>query len=36
MVPHVLATVWHVAVRRDGLLDRMTPLQDGTARWSSR
>ena len=33
---HVLATVWHVAVRRDGLLDRMIPSQDGTARWLSR
>jgi cytochrome b561 len=25
---HVGATVWHVAVRRDGLLDRMIPPQD--------
>jgi cytochrome b561 len=24
---HVAATVWHVAVRRDGLLDRMLPPQ---------
>lgn len=24
---HVLATVWHVAVKRDGLLDRMIPAQ---------
>ena len=29
---HVLATVWHVAVRQDGLLSRMLPPQDGTAR----
>ena len=29
---HVLATVWHVAVRRDGLLSRMLPAQDYTAR----
>lgn len=29
---HVLATVWHVAVRRDGLLSRMIPAQDNTAR----
>lgn len=29
---HVLATVWHVAVRRDGLLSRMLPPQDDTAR----
>lgn len=29
---HVLATVWHVAVRRDGLLNRMIPAQDDTAR----
>lgn len=36
MALHVLATVWHVAVRRDGLLDRMIPLQDGTPRWPSR
>lgn len=25
---HVLATVWHVAVKRDGLLGRMLPAQD--------
>jgi cytochrome b561 len=25
---HVGATVWHVAIRRDGLLDRMLPPQD--------
>jgi cytochrome b561 len=25
---HVGATVWHVAIRRDGLLDRMIPPQD--------
>lgn len=25
---HVAATVWHVAVRRDGLLDRMLPPQN--------
>jgi cytochrome b561 len=24
---HVLATVWHVAVRRDGLLERELPAQ---------
>ena len=24
---HVLATVWHVAVRRDGMLERMLPPQ---------
>ncbi len=29
---HVLATAWHVAVRRDGLLNRMLPPQDNTAR----
>ena len=29
---HVLATVWHVAARRDGLLSRMLPDQDQTAR----
>jgi cytochrome b561 len=27
IVLHVAATVWHVAVRRDGLLDRMLPPQ---------
>lgn len=26
---HVLATAWHVAVRRDGMLDRMLPARDG-------
>jgi cytochrome b561 len=26
---HVLATAWHVAIRRDGTLDRMLPAQDG-------
>lgn len=31
---HVLATVRHVAVRRDGLLGRMIPRQDDTARLS--
>lgn len=36
VVLHVLATVWHVAIRRDGLLGRMIPSQDGTARWPSR
>ena len=25
---HVAATVWHVAIRRDGLLSRMIPPQD--------
>ena len=25
---HVAATVWHVAIRRDGLLNRMLPPQD--------
>ena len=29
---HVLATAWHVAVRRDGLLGRMIPPQDDAAR----
>ncbi len=29
---HVLSTVWHVAVRRDGLLGRMIPPQDDAAR----
>lgn len=29
---HVLAVVWHMAVRRDGLLNRMLPPQDNTAR----
>ncbi len=29
---HVLATVWHMAVRRDGLLSRMIPPQDNAAR----
>ncbi len=28
-VLHVLGTAWHVAVRRDGALDRMLPAQDG-------
>ena len=28
VVLHVLATGWHVAVRRDGVLDRMLPPQD--------
>lgn len=32
VVLHVLATVWHVAVRRDGLLGRMIPPQAETAR----
>ncbi|MDX7952393.1 cytochrome b [Lichenihabitans sp. Uapishka_5] len=27
IVTHVLATAWHVAVRRDGILDRMMPAQ---------
>jgi cytochrome b561 len=27
IILHVAATVWHVAVRRDGLLDRMLPEQ---------
>lgn len=27
IVLHVLATVWHVAVRRDGMLERMLPPQ---------
>ena len=27
---HLAATAWHVAVRRDGTLDRMLPAQDGT------
>lgn len=29
---HVAATVWHVAVRRDGLLERMLPPQNPDAR----
>lgn len=29
VVLHVLATVWHVAVRRDGMLERMLPPQRG-------
>jgi cytochrome b561 len=29
IVLHVAATVWHVAVRRDGMLDRMLPPQRG-------
>ena len=29
---HVFATAWHVAIRRDGLLSRMIPPQDNTAR----
>ena len=32
VVLHVFATAWHVAVRRDGLLNRMLPPQDDTAR----
>ncbi|TGE02554.1 cytochrome b [Methylobacterium nonmethylotrophicum] len=28
VVLHVLATAWHLVVRRDGLLDRMLPRQD--------
>jgi cytochrome b561 len=28
IVLHVLATAWHVAVRRDGVLERMLPEQD--------
>lgn len=28
---HLLATVWHMAIRRDGLLNRMMPAQDNTA-----
>ncbi len=31
IVLHVAATVWHVAVRRDGVLDRMLPAQDRAA-----
>jgi cytochrome b561 len=27
IVMHVAATVWHVAVRRDGMLERMLPPQ---------
>lgn len=26
---HLLATVWHVSMRRDGVLNRMLPAQDG-------
>jgi cytochrome b561 len=29
VVLHVLATLWHVVFRRDGVLDRMLPPQDG-------
>ena len=29
VILHVAGTAWHVAVRRDGLLDRMLPVQDG-------
>ena len=32
VILHLAGTVWHVAVRRDGLLDRMLPPQDGRAR----
>jgi cytochrome b561 len=37
---HVAATVWHVAIRRDGLLNRMIPPQDRSrsfsdAQWSA-
>lgn len=31
VILHVAGTVWHVAVKRDGLLDRMLPAQDGRA-----
>jgi cytochrome b561 len=31
---HVGATVWHVAIRRDGLLNRMIPPQDRSGRFS--
>ncbi len=31
IVLHVLATAWHVAVRRDGVLGRMLPAQRGEA-----
>ena len=31
---HVGATVWHVAIRRDGLLDRMLPPQDRSGSFS--
>ena len=26
---HLLATAWHAAVRRDGVVDRMLPEQNG-------
>ena len=26
---HILGTVWHLVVRRDGILERMLPVQDG-------
>ena len=29
VVMHLAGVVWHVAIRRDGLLDRMLPPQDG-------
>ncbi|UFN48938.1 cytochrome b/b6 domain-containing protein [Roseomonas sp. OT10] len=32
VILHILGTAWHVAVRRDGLLDRMLPLQDRAPR----
>ena len=28
IVLHLLATAWHVAMRRDGVLNRMLPVQD--------
>jgi cytochrome b561 len=31
---HVGATLWHVAIRRDGLLDRMIPPQDQSRSFS--
>jgi cytochrome b561 len=29
VVLHVAGTVWHLVIRRDGLLERMLPVQDG-------
>ncbi len=29
IILHVVATAWHVGWRRDGVLDRMLPAQDG-------
>jgi cytochrome b561 len=26
---HIAGTAWHLVIRRDGLLERMLPVQDG-------